>query len=517
MFEKFPYTNFHELNLDWILKTVKELEDEIAQIINQGKPESVKTVHIKRDTVINGSIIATNVIYDIDPDATLTFNSDFVAPRKSIFIGGGTVVFTKTSTVFPEWFGAVRDGLTDCTTAINKAIQSLKGGGIVSLASGKWHEYTQKFENYYLCNNTINLSMDNVALVGCKPKAMILSSAMIGIEVKRTVSSSQYAYAQDCDIYNVNIKNTLVNQESIGINVDGAIRGHLQTIEVRDFGKGVCIKNSVNEFLNNVIATPNPKVPLAFGFFAGTDENNSGPFNNDSIYFNNCMVTGGANTVAFSAKGSKISDLFFNHCEAGNCYTGIEIVYTEDSTPTDETELDIHIASCILDGCHYAAISLQGNANFNGNLSISDCFCSSATINSAYGVVMNTGLNVAISNCTFIGKNSAGYIAIAMSNCHECIITGCTFLGFQKGINMNTACSECVINANTFLARWHNAIAAIHLAACANNTINANAIGSVTVTLTNGIVVDASSNKLFGNISSNDNIATGNIVDGSTL
>ena len=86
MFEKFPYTNFHELNLDWILKTVRELEDEIAQIINQGRPESVKTVHIKRDTVINGSIIATNVIYDIDPDATLTFNGDFVSQFSSVVV-----------------------------------------------------------------------------------------------------------------------------------------------------------------------------------------------------------------------------------------------------------------------------------------------------------------------------------------------------------------------------------------------------------------------------------------------
>lgn len=518
MFENFPYSNFHELNLDWILKTIKEIEDELTQIINQGKPEALKTVHIKRDTAINDNVIATNVIYDIDPDATLTFNGDFVAPRKSIFTGGGSVIFTKTSVVFPEWFGAVRDGLTDCTTAINHAIQSLAGGGCVSLASGKWHEYVQKFENYYLCNNTINMSMDNVALVGCAPKAMILSTAMTGIEVKRAVSSSLYGYAQDCDIYNVNIKSTLTNQEAIGINVNGAIRGHLQTLEIRNFGKGVCIKNSVNEFFNNVIVTPNPNVALAFGFLAETDNNNTGPFDNDSIYFNNCMVTGGANTVAFSAKGSRISDLFFNHCEAGGCYTGIEIAYAEDRTPVKETELDIHITSCILDGCHYAGISLTGNSNFNGNLSISDCFCSSATTGSAYGIVMNIGLNVAISNCTFVGKNSAGYVGIAMSNCHCGTINGCTFLGFLKGISMNTSCSEITISANLFLARWHNADAAIYLTTCVNNTINANVISSVSVTLTKGIVVDASPNKLFGNISNSaNNIAAGNIVDGTTL
>lgn len=31
MFEQFPYTNFHELNLDWILKKVKEFDERLNQ------------------------------------------------------------------------------------------------------------------------------------------------------------------------------------------------------------------------------------------------------------------------------------------------------------------------------------------------------------------------------------------------------------------------------------------------------------------------------------------------------
>lgn len=30
LFEHFPYTNFHDLNLDWILKTVKELFNKVS-------------------------------------------------------------------------------------------------------------------------------------------------------------------------------------------------------------------------------------------------------------------------------------------------------------------------------------------------------------------------------------------------------------------------------------------------------------------------------------------------------
>lgn len=32
LIDKYPYTNFHELNLDWLLKRIKELETKVAQL-----------------------------------------------------------------------------------------------------------------------------------------------------------------------------------------------------------------------------------------------------------------------------------------------------------------------------------------------------------------------------------------------------------------------------------------------------------------------------------------------------
>lgn len=34
-FEQFPYTNFHELNLDWIIKKVKQFQNSIDNINGQ--------------------------------------------------------------------------------------------------------------------------------------------------------------------------------------------------------------------------------------------------------------------------------------------------------------------------------------------------------------------------------------------------------------------------------------------------------------------------------------------------
>ena len=33
LFDNFPYTNFHELNLEWILKTLKYIEDTMEQFV----------------------------------------------------------------------------------------------------------------------------------------------------------------------------------------------------------------------------------------------------------------------------------------------------------------------------------------------------------------------------------------------------------------------------------------------------------------------------------------------------
>lgn len=34
LFEQFPYANFHELNLDWILDTLKQLDESVTKFIS---------------------------------------------------------------------------------------------------------------------------------------------------------------------------------------------------------------------------------------------------------------------------------------------------------------------------------------------------------------------------------------------------------------------------------------------------------------------------------------------------
>ena len=56
-FNKYPYTDFHELNLDWVLKTVKELFSAVSEIdswmdTHQEEYEELKALY---DDIMAGS------------------------------------------------------------------------------------------------------------------------------------------------------------------------------------------------------------------------------------------------------------------------------------------------------------------------------------------------------------------------------------------------------------------------------------------------------------------------------
>ena len=46
-FEKYPYTNFHGLNLDWILEKVKELDDKVNNDVMDWIRETVSQLIIQ--------------------------------------------------------------------------------------------------------------------------------------------------------------------------------------------------------------------------------------------------------------------------------------------------------------------------------------------------------------------------------------------------------------------------------------------------------------------------------------
>ena len=94
-------------------------------------------------TISTAIIIPANVRLEIEPGAllakgtgspTLTINGTVDEDIRQIFSGWavGNVTFGKAQKVYPEWWGALGDGSTDDSTAINSAIAAMTNGGVVS-------------------------------------------------------------------------------------------------------------------------------------------------------------------------------------------------------------------------------------------------------------------------------------------------------------------------------------------------------------------------------------------------
>jgi hypothetical protein len=87
---------------------------------------------------VNVEILA-GALLDVAAAKTLTFSGPTTIPLSQVFTDSSSVLFSVGTVeyVSPQWWGAVPDGVVDCSTAINKAIVSLPStGGCVVLPNG---------------------------------------------------------------------------------------------------------------------------------------------------------------------------------------------------------------------------------------------------------------------------------------------------------------------------------------------------------------------------------------------
>lgn len=78
--------------------------------------------------------------FTVSSGITLTLSGPLMAAFRQIFSGSGTVKFTYNVETYPEWWGGIGDGTTDCTTALQAAITSHPTqGGTLRLLAGTYN------------------------------------------------------------------------------------------------------------------------------------------------------------------------------------------------------------------------------------------------------------------------------------------------------------------------------------------------------------------------------------------
>lgn len=122
MFHGFPYTNFHDLNLDWIIKTVKMLFNKSVFSINNVEPDEEGNVTITGAEL--GAVGTVNNIAPVDGNVTLTA-SDVGA----VAVGQGV---TKVNGFSPNSAGEILAGTVRSINGISPASLPTPGNVVLN-------------------------------------------------------------------------------------------------------------------------------------------------------------------------------------------------------------------------------------------------------------------------------------------------------------------------------------------------------------------------------------------------
>lgn len=210
---KYPYTDFHELNADWIIGKIHQLENKVLSFSDKIKEYVFSWL-------------------DEHPEATTTVQDGSLTFEK---FANNTLLW-----VTPEMFGAAGDGVTDDTTAVQTALDN---GNVILNGS-------------YLISSDLDLK-----------------NKILGYNGTIILSSCQIIYSDSCDIEGVTIVsvgnvNTCVRFDSASycnsLNIkDCLIRNSnstdisRQNNGIRARGKNVNIENvDLTGFVSGIIYEP---------------------------------------------------------------------------------------------------------------------------------------------------------------------------------------------------------------------------------------------------------------------
>jgi hypothetical protein len=259
-------------------------------------------------------------------------------------------------------FGAVGDGVTDDTAAVQAAIDSLgTSGGCVYFPSGK----------YYIPSG-LSITTHSVQLLGeAQGNAPIdygggadAGSRLIGSNGTDAITVTNVGYFK---MSNLTVYLPLgATTACVGVNLVACFLPRIRDCRVTNFSSGIKLTTTTDCdisscYLSSTDSTVTPVIGLEIN---GTTSQNPSVFLSSTIMAHSSYASAAYGLYVY---GDRINDLYISDCEAAGCSSGFRI----DGAAADPGyAADIHFRGCSADGCSigFDINSLGGASNSSVNI-----------------------------------------------------------------------------------------------------------------------------------------------------
>lgn len=228
----FPYTNFHDLNLDWIIEYVKSAKSEIEDLINQFENLIVQTTGNSTNKVMSQNAVTVQLNYLSSRINTLNTTVEEVTAKLNEDIANLAEFETETASNF----SSVRSRLTSIENAITRFyvfVTHTATGNTINVSMSELLKYrTRANVRYYIADSVNNF-------VRYAYEAYAPSSTTMMIQT--------LPYTNENAIYRATIDVTSgsITYATVGIVPISQSSGQSQT--------SVMSQRAVTEFVNNLI------------------------------------------------------------------------------------------------------------------------------------------------------------------------------------------------------------------------------------------------------------------------
>jgi hypothetical protein len=151
----FPYTNFHDLNLDWIIEYVKSAKSEIEDLINQFENLIVQTTGESTNKVMSQNAVTVQVNFLSSRINTLNTTVEDLTAKLNEDIANLSEFETETASNFlsvSSRITTIENSLTRFYVVVNNTVN----GNTINVSMSELLNYRTRTNTRYYINDTVN-------------------------------------------------------------------------------------------------------------------------------------------------------------------------------------------------------------------------------------------------------------------------------------------------------------------------------------------------------------------------